>query len=265
MHDEVIEGSALQLFWQTLSQAFLPPMAPGVAQAFAGVLADDLAELADALGIEAEDDLAMLRERATQFADPTALLVEYSRLFLPPAGVTTLNLSRFVDSGVSGPCMDALELAYLSHGLTPNERLHDFADHAARQFECLGYLAAADDDSAGEFAQLCLVGALPRLAARLGHAAPDSPYTALVSVAAKAVSRYRQTADETTMPGSNRRHDITLGVWRHCSGCGKPYAREKEIRIMAMALDRAGLPVTHLDQCPDCRDKAQGFFRREIA
>ena len=265
MHDEVIEGSAVQVFWQTLAQAFLPPMAPAVAEAFVGVLAEDLAELSVALGIDADDDLAALRRRTARFTDPTALLVEYSRLFLPPAGVATLNLSHLVDSGVGGPCMDALELAYQAYGLVPNEQLHDLADHAARQFECLGYLAESDDDSAADFARLCLVGALPRLAAQLAQAAPDSPYTALAHLAAKAVRAYRATGSEAQAPKPNRRHDLTLGLWRHCSDCGKPYAREKEISIMTLALERAGLPADHLAKCPDCRDRAQGFFRREIA
>ena len=266
MNDEVIEGSAAQVFWQTLAQAFLPPMGAGVAGAFVGVLADDLAELCGALEIEAQSELAALRERVGRFTDPTALLVEYSRLFLPPAGAAMLNLSRLVDSsGTGGPCMDALELAYQSYGLVPSDRLHDLADHASRQFECLGTLADSDDDSAAEFAGLCLVGALPRLAAQLAQAAPDSPYTALASLAAKAVRAYRTTDSEAVPSKPNRRHDVTLGVWRQCSDCSKPYAREKEISIMTLALEQAGLPAAHLAKCPDCRDRAQGFFRREIA
>lgn len=263
MHDHVID--ARQAFWQTLAHAFLPPMDPAMAAAFVEVLADDLAEFCSALGVDAEADVAALRERTVRFTDPAALLVEYSRIFLPPAGVATLNLSRLVDSGTGGPCMDALELAYQSHGLVPSDRLHDFADHAARQMECLGALADEQDDSAAAFAQLCLVGALPRLAAGLAQTAPDSPYTALASLAAKAVRAYRATGSEARAAKPNRRHDVMLGVWRHCSDCGKPYAREKEISIMTVALEQAGLPAAHLAKCPDCRDRAQGFFRREIA
>ena len=265
MHDDVIEASAAQLFWQTLAQAFLPPMDAGVAGAFVGVLADDLAELGQALGIDGEDEVAQFRRRAARFTEPTALLVEYSRLFLPPAGVATLNLRRLVDSGTGGPCMDALDGAYQAYGLVPSDRLHDFADHAARQLECLATLVDSDDDSAAEFAGLCLVGALPRLAAGLAQAAPESPYTALASLAAKAVRAYRRAGGEAAIDKPNRRHDLTLGVWRACSDCGKPYAREKEISIMTLALEQAGLPAAHLARCPDCRDRAQGFFHREIA
>lgn len=258
-----------QALLQTLACAFLPPIDAAVAGAFGGVLADDLTAMFAELGLEtpeAERQLAQLRERAAAFADPTALLVQYSRLFLPPAGVTTLNLSRLVDSGAGGPCMDALELAYEAYGLEASDGLHDFADHAARQLECLGLLVDRDDgDSAAQFARLCLVGALPRLAAQLERAAPESPYTALAHLAALAVVPYREVDRSAAPERPNRRHDLTLGVWRHCADCGKAYAREKEIAIMAKALEQAGLPAAHLARCPECRDRAQGFFRREIA
>jgi hypothetical protein len=128
----------------------------------------------------------------------------------------------------------------------------------------MGYLSARDEAAAGDFARLCLVGAMPILAARLAQVAPDSPYTALAAFAAKAVGRHRRAAD--FVPDKpNRRHDVTRGVWRHCGECGKPYAREKEIAIMTLALRKAGLPADHLARCPDCRDRVQGYFRREIA
>jgi len=269
MHADVIETRAAPVFWRTLAQALLPPMDAAVARAFVEVLADDLCELCAALGMDSPqvgDDLKAFREHAARFADPTELLVEYSRLFLPPAGVATLNLSRLVDSGAGGPCMDALEGAYLARGLAHSDRLHDLADHAARQCEFLSLLADEDDAGAAEFAGLCLVGALPLLAAQLAKVAPMSPYTSLIRLAASAIRTYRgDTGQAEIAARPNRRHDLTLGVWRHCSDCGNPYAREKEISIMSHALAQAGLPSEHLAKCPECRDRAQGFFRREIA
>jgi TorA maturation chaperone TorD len=265
MATDQTRGVAEQAFWHTLAQAWLPPMEPAVAKAFVTDLPDDIAELADAMALEAGAELAALRSGAAALATPMALLVEYSRLFLPPASCATPNLSRYVDSGVGGPCMDALELAYQSHGLEPSDALRDFADHAARQFEFMGHLAGRDDAEASRFAQLCLVGALPRWIQKLHESAPLSPYTALARIAAKALQRHRQ-ADANAAPDKpKRRHDHSLGVWRHCDACGRPYAREKEIAIMATALERAGLPAAHLSRCPDCRDRAQGFFRREVA
>lgn len=262
---ELEPGAAEAVLWQTLAQAFLPPLRADAALAFAECLAPDLAELAVVLGPEADDDIARLAASTGEFADPTALLLEYSRLFLPPAAAATLNLSRYVDSGVCGPCMDALEFAYRAHGLECSDGLHDFADHAARQFEFLGFLSESGDSrAAGEFARLCLVGALPRLAAQLSQCAPASPYTALARVAARALRRHAAPVQAPPDKPSHR-HDLTRGVWRHCAGCGKAYAREKEIGIMTAALHKAGLPAEHLAKCPACRDRAQGFFRRGIA
>lgn len=269
MQTDVVEIPARALFWRTLAQAFLPPMDAAVAVAFVEVLPDELRELCAALGMDEPAIAADLRAFASnvlRFGDPTGLLVEYSRLFLPPAGMATLNLSRLVDSGAGGPCMDAIEQAYAARGLAHSARLHDFADHAARQFEFLGLLAERNEADAAAFADLCLVGALPRLAAQLTRVTPDSPYTPLVRLASAAIADCRGAADTTALATKpNRRHDLTLGVWRHCGDCGRPYAREKEISIMRHALEQAGLPSAHLAKCPACRDRAQGFFRREIA
>lgn len=256
--------------WYTLARAFMAPMQPAAALAFTSVLADDLEELLAEAGVDgAADDLAALRQHAAAFADPTVLLVEYSRLFLPPGALSTLNLTRFVDSGPLGPCMDALEHAYASHGLGPSDGLRDFPDHAARQIECLAVLSERDAEAAVDFAQLCLVGALPRLVAALSAQAPESPYTALARLAARAIAVFGASPSQPSEPNrrstsARRRRDTSLGVWRHCDLCGKPFAREKEISIMAKALQAAGLPSEHLSRCPDCRDRAQGFFRRDI-
>src|SRR3990167_7193160 len=111
MNVQVIDPSATVLFWQTLARAFMPPMDAVVARAFVADLPDDLADLAEGLGLQAEADISALREQALHFVGPQALLLEYARLFLPPVGTVTLNLSRYVDGG-GGLCMDALEAAY---------------------------------------------------------------------------------------------------------------------------------------------------------
>jgi hypothetical protein len=47
--------------------------------------------------------------------------------------------------------------------------------------------------------------------------------------------------------------------------CGRPGARVMEVLNMQAALARAGLPSALLARRPVCRDRSQGFFRREIA
>lgn len=261
---------ARSTFWLILAQAFLPPSRPEVAEAFVDGLAEDLAELALPLDLDIADDLAEFSAAAAAFTEPQSLLVEYSRLFLPPNGLASLNLSRYVDGSINGPCTDALENAYQAAGIEQRETLRDLSDHAAMQLECLAWLAGqADGESAiaaEEFAQICLVGALPRFAAVLAAEAPESPYSTLTRISAQAIASYAapQAGTETPKRGPNRRHDTTLGVWRHCKSCDKAFAREKEIQIMARALKQAGLPTEHLSLCPDCRDAVKGFFRRAI-
>lgn len=265
-HPAVLDADTQRDFWLTLAAALLPPLRPGVLDAFHGALPDDLERLGRRLGMDVAQEVASLREACGDLPDDTALQLEYSRLFLPPATAATLNLARYVDSGIGGACMDALELAYATHGLATSEVLRDLPDHASFQFEALAWLAgSAEPAAAAEFAHLCLAGALPRLLAALRGAAPRSPYTALVSIASTAVRQIAGDSAEGAPERRNLRHELSRGVWRHCDDCGKPYAREKEIRIMQTALERAGLPSAHLVRCPDCRDRAQGFFRRGIA
>ena len=162
--------------WLTLAAAFLALLHARTAAAFRAVLAEDIEALARAVGLAAGDAIGRLRLAIGQLPDDTALRVDYAHLFLPPAGVATLNLTRYVDTGIGGACMDAIELAYATHGLAPADGLHDLPDHAARQFECMAWLCDRGDLSAAEeFANLCLVGALPRLAAQLGATAADHP------------------------------------------------------------------------------------------
>lgn len=251
-------------FWLVLAQGFLPPMRAEVARAFVDELAPDLEELAAALDLDVAGSLGKFAAAAARHAQPDALLIEYSRIFLPPNALASLNLSRYVDGSINGPCMDALEIAYARAGLQPGARVRDLPDHISIQMECLGFMAAEkSEEEEADFARLCLVGAMPRLAQHLAAEAPESPYAALAEIAATAVAPYATPA-EARKTGPNRRHDTSVGVWRLCRNCQKPFAREKEIQIMARALKEAGLPHAHLALCPDCRDASQGFFRRMI-
>lgn len=248
--------------WLVLAHAFLPPSSPEVAQAFVAGLAEDLAELASPLGLDIAEELENLSRSVRDYAEPEALLIEYSRVFFPPWALATLNLARYVDGSINGPCLDALEAAYGQIGLAPGERLRDLPDHAAIQLECVAYLAGGhDQEQERNFARLCLVGALPHLARTLETEAPGSPYTALARIASKAIGCHA-----APLPAEGRRkrrrHDSAVGVWRHCQNCEKTFAREKEIRIMAKALKEAGLPYGHLGLCPECRDATRGFFKR---
>jgi TorA maturation chaperone TorD len=258
-----------QALWLTLANAFMPPKRPEVATAFRTVLADDLDELAAELDLKVAPELAALRARATALADNEALLVDYSQMFLQPPLPATLNLALYVDGALNGPCLDVLENAYRKIGIARRADLHDLADHAVMQMETLAVLFGETEPALtpAEFANLCLVGALPRLAAAIAATVPDSPYASLARIATHAIQAFALEPDKAAQHRRRRaegRADTGLGVWRHCQACGKPFAREKEIQIMAKALEQANLPSDFLTSCPDCRDAAQGFFKRAI-
>jgi TorA maturation chaperone TorD len=263
------DPTAQQAFWLTLANAFLPPKRAEIAAAFRSALADDLEELAAALGLDLAAEIAQLRKAVALLDDDLALLVDYSHLFLQPPLPASLNLALYVDGALNGPCLDALENAYRKIGVAKREDLHDLPDHAAVQMETLAVLFGETEPTMtpAEFANVCLVGALPRLAEAVTKHAPDSPYAALARIAAGAIRAFRVEPDRDAQHRRKRaagRADLSLGVWRHCEICGKPFAREKEIQIMIKALAQANLPSDFLTTCPDCRDKAQGFFKRAI-
>lgn len=268
MTDDLQTRQALADGWAMLATAFAPPLDARVREATLALLADELAQAMLDAGLEPGEDTGALKAALAALGTPDRLLREYARVFMPPGALATPNLTRYVDGGPTGPCMDALENAYARNGIQPSDGLRDLPDHLTHQCAALAHILTHDGLEAGAgFAQLCLAGALPALRDHLRQVAPDSPYTHLTALAARLVLPWTaaQPVNGRQRRGSGRRHDPSLGVWRHCPGCGKAFAREKELAIMGEALTRAGLPSAHLDRCPDCRDRDQGFFRREIA
>ncbi|MEW5781811.1 MAG: molecular chaperone TorD family protein [Pseudomonadota bacterium] len=258
-----------QTFWLTLANAFLPPQRPEVAEAFRTVLVDDLEELCTSLGIEAQPELEAFRHSVSRIPGNLELLVDYSHLFLQPPIPAKLNLGVYIDGALNGPCLDAIENAYRLVGIVKRDSLKDLSDHLSMQLETLAVLYGETEPALTpeQFANVCLVGALPRLTAAIEAESPDSPYTPLARIASKAIAELAAEPDKWALHRrrhAERRADTRLGVWRHCKTCGKPFAREKEIGIMAKALTGAGLPIDHLDHCPDCRDVMQGYFKRDI-
>lgn len=263
------EKEIQQTFWLTLANAFMPPQRAEVAEAFRTVLADDLDELITALGIEARTELDAFRLNISRIPGNLELLVDYSHLFLQPPIPAKLNLGIYIDGALNGPCLDALENAYRLVGIVKRDSLKDLPDHLSVQLETLAVLYGETEPalSPEQFANVCLVGALPRLTAAIEAESPQSPYACLARLACKAIAGMAVEADKKTRHRrlhAKRRADTSLGVWRYCKACGKPFAREKEIGIMIKALTEAGLPVDHLEHCPDCRDVMQGYFKRGI-
>lgn len=258
-----------QALWLTLAGAFMPPQRLEIFAAFRNDLVEDLTELCGVLELDVASDLFAFNHAVARFVDQEALLIEYSQLFLQPPIPATLNLARYVDGSLNGPCVDALENAYLRIGIVQRDTLRDTPDHVTMQLETMACLLGEEQPaiSPTAFAQICLFGALPRLAVTIANESPESPYLLLARIAATAIRGHAvepSPEDQHKFRHAERRADTNLGVWRHCKSCDKPFVREKEIAIMTKALSQAGLPSEHLALCPDCRDVVQGYFKRAI-
>lgn len=131
-------------FYLCLARAFLPPQDQPAYDAIKSHLADDLGELADALGYPGSLALSELRRAIAGIPDRLALLQAYSRLFLAPPAPVKLNAGQYLDGAVMGPATAALENCYRAAGLTRQESFHDLADHIALQLEFAAYLCASE-------------------------------------------------------------------------------------------------------------------------
>lgn len=247
--------------WLTLARAFQAPTSPAFAEAMLDVLAEDLGDFAAESGFDAEESLAALRAASSRIDSPGALLVQYSRLFLSPPSPAQLNIGFYLDGATNGPALDAMDMWRARYGIGQREAVKGLPDQLPIQLEFIAYLVShEDDDALGDYISSFLTPALPRMIAALDETGfADTFYRALLAFTLDSI-RPAATITETDAREvrRKRRHDVEVGVWRHCDVCGKPYAREKEIQIMLKALTLAGLPGDHLTVCPDCRTSAQG-------
>lgn len=144
--------------WFVLARAFLPPPPSLSFPHWADALAQDLAELATALGLHAEAALAVLNcppQHIALTTDPTAWLVSYAGLFLTPPVRVPLNTGLYLEGSLGGEAAHMMRMCYERAGFAPNQSFRDLPDHVAMQLEFLGWLeerAAQGDDQAAEFA-----------------------------------------------------------------------------------------------------------------
>lgn len=130
-----------------LSRAFLPPPADWSACDWAQPLADDLAELGPALGIDTAPTQAALSaacedaaRKAAQPGGAESWLVLYARLFLTPPVKVPLNTGLYLEGSLAGQAAQMMNACYETAGVRPDERFHDLPDHVAMQLEFLGRL-----------------------------------------------------------------------------------------------------------------------------
>lgn len=252
--------------WLTLARAALPPIEPETADAFLNWLPDDLDDLFGCTDLDAAGTIDRLEVSLAALPDAPALLLHYSDLFLAPPAKARLNLSFYLDGALNGTSQDAIELLLAKYGVAKSEEFRDLPDHLAMVLEFMALLAGGKDAGPDQaaLARGILLPALPHLRADIAGHAPDSPYLHFVDLVLAALAPFG-LPQENSEPGKPR-YDKSLerGVWRHCSQCDRPYAREKELLIMTRALEEQGLPTEHLQVCPDCRSMTQGWTKHSL-
>ncbi len=252
--------------WLTLARAFLAPTGPAAAQALLQWLPGDLDDLFRGTHPDAGQAVDRFVASLARLPDAQALQVHYSGLFLAPPVRARLNLGFYLDGTLNGVSQDAIGVLLAKHGIARNEGFRDLPDHLAMLLEVMALLAG--DPEAGQdqaaLAQGFLLPALPRLRADVAAHAPDSPYLHLIDLVLVALAPFGVPCPEAEPRQPRYDKSVERGVWRHCARCDQPYAREKELRIMARALEEQGLPSDHLQVCPACRNATEGWVKRPL-
>lgn len=140
-------------FWLCLARAFAPPgTAEDYLRAFQTDLPDDLASIAEEIGLQLGAEIADFRKAAAQLADPLDLQKHYAALFLTPPTPVMVNTCFYIDVGMQGASEQALEKAYAAHGFKRHQHFRDLNDTVGVQadFLALLYERAGQKAEAGE-------------------------------------------------------------------------------------------------------------------
>lgn len=264
-------------FWLCLAQALLPPRGEFLPLALRDDLADDLAYLADSLGLDIGDKVAELRAALAQI-DAESLLPAYSSLFLVPPIPARLNAGFYLDGTLLGANTRMLAEVFQRHGVEQSPDMHDTPDHLATILEFLALLFHKAGGAVPEVLEPILDDReavrgllrhiLPEIAMRVAETERErelpTVYSVLLGVAETALSDeqgiFFSAADDE--PKAARRYfakrdeapDLVA-----CKACGKPVATARDLKVIIDRLRQSGLPSDHLELCPDCRDGTRGW------
>lgn len=263
---EPAADASLADLWLTLGRAFLPPLQTEQWRALRDDLPVDLADWRSELGLR-DGHAGKLGAALAAFPTPESLLVHFSGLFYAPPIRVHLNLGLYLDGTLNGPAMDALARWQDAYGLDRSDAFHDLTDHLSAVLELLSVVTRQpQSQAAAEFAHAFLLPALPRIIARMElQDAATSPYFWLLRYTHDALAHCYPSVQVERKPARPHYRVRPVGDgWRKCGRCGAPIAREKEVMVMEKALAAAGLPVNHLQLCPDCRAQEEGWEKRPL-
>ena len=252
-------------FWLCLARAFLTPATAQSQEALRTTLADDLAELAQALDYPVAASIARLRDALSAWDEPEDLLVLYSRLFLVP-GVAhpPINMGVYFDGTLHGDSVRRLTECYRACGLEKSDTLADLPDHVAVQLEFVAWLFAAQAAgqnlplSAHEFISTFVARWAPLLQRDLAQATalclPEkNPWLALAEILVTAAQQEARVVSQT---GSSPELSEIERLRQKYAG-RMPTA--EEIATLREQLLAQGVSADHLTTPPAERDAERGL------
>ncbi|MFN3973090.1 MAG: molecular chaperone [Gemmobacter sp.] len=140
-------------FWLCMARAFAPPATgPDYLEAFQNALPDDLASIAEEIGLHLGAEITDLRRAAAALGDPMELQKLYAALFLTPPTPVMINTGFYLDGGIMGDTEAGMADAYAAHGFARHRHFRDLNDTPGVQAEFLALLfeKAGEKARAGE-------------------------------------------------------------------------------------------------------------------
>lgn len=259
--------------WAVLGRAFSVPRDAHFVRAFIDDLPSDLREIAQALGLQAQEVLNQFETAARTLADPLELQRLYAALFLVPPAPVALNTAVYLDGTVLGPSELAMNAAYARCGFRRDPQFRDLADHPAAQFEFLARLfaraAAARRRGEEEGVRVDLEEAERFLATF-----PRRWITPFCSALERAcaerglnpcylwLARFLWLAIERACAKQADRWSATNEAAMNAQGNGGSQPTAEDLVEIALKLDEAGLSFEHVRALPQWREEL--FQARQV-
>lgn len=230
-----------------LARSFLPPAGEAAFAALRDMLADDLEVLCASLGYSVSlDDF---RIAVAGISDADALSRLYSKLFLAPPRRAQIHSGAYLDGGLMGRSVQALEACYRHCGVERRDEFRSPPDHVSVQLEFVAYLYASRPAAlaAGHFLGSFVTPWLPHFISDLEEAAAQAgsnPYLPLARLLARAVARDAVPAPQDSKLA--RRQRALARARRNRAARGVTPAELIEIERLLM---EKGLSTDHLSGC----------------
>jgi len=254
-------------FYLTLARCFLTPQTEEQFRAFVDYLGDDLAEFDASLGYGFGPELEDLRAALSKLPTHDRLLVEYSRLFLQPPRLATLNVCQALDGALNGGTVSEMELFYRKHGVERGDHFRDLSDHVSVQLEFVAYLCeraaagveAGAEKAARHFLHRFVSRWIPHFEAAIERAGKQlelvNPYLPLARILAVATAHDAAANPDWVKPRKRVEAAIEKARRDHAASG----ITSEALADIKRKLTEKGLSTDHLDVALDRRNEALGL------